>query len=390
MSDAPLRLVQVGAGGMGRAWLGTIAANPDVELVGLVDLSTETATTAATEHGFTSVPVARSVAELLDAGVAVDAVVNVTVPQAHHPVNTAALAAGLPVLCEKPLAESVAECLSMVAAAERSGQLLMVSQSRRYWRAVSTLRGQLAELGPVASASCRFFKAPHFGGFRDEMAYPLLVDMAIHQFDLARLLIGSEPTSVFCRSYNPAWSWYAGDAAAAVVFEFGAGTTFTFDGSWCAPGAETSWNGDWRFGTAHGTATWDGENAPLAETDEGVRLAAELPDEPEQIAGSLAEFVATLRARSAGEDVTPNGEVHTNVLSVVMVEAAVRSAETGRRVELATVLADAYAQALRDERDPGVRDVLASWTSVPAVVGLDQNGSLTTAPDELTGSREVR
>ena len=116
--------------------------------------------------------------------------INVTVPRAHHPVNTAALAAGLPVLCEKPLAESVAECLSMVAAAELSGQLLMVSQSRRYWRAVTALRAQLAELGPVASASCQFFKAPHFGGFREEMAYPLLVDMAIHQFDLARLLIG--------------------------------------------------------------------------------------------------------------------------------------------------------------------------------------------------------
>ena len=116
--------------------------------------------------------------------------------------------------------------------------------------------------------------------------------MAIHQFDLARLLIGAEPTSVFCRSYNPAWSWYAGDAAASVIFEFGDGATFTFDGSWCAPGVETSWNGAWRFGTARGTATWDGDHAPVAETVDGVRLPAELPDEPEQIAGSLAEFVA--------------------------------------------------------------------------------------------------
>ncbi len=391
--ERPLRLVQVGAGGMGRAWLATIAANPDVELVGLVDLSTETATAAAAEHGFASVAVGRSVAELLDAGLAVDAVVDVTVPVAHHPVNTAALAAGLPVLCEKPLAESVAECLSMVAAAERSGQLLMVSQSRRYWRAVSTLRGQLAALGPVASASCRFFKAPHFGGFRDAMAHPLLIDMAIHQFDLARLLIGSEPTAVYCRSYNPSWSWYAGDAAAAAVFEFGDGVTFTFDGSWCAPGVETSWNGDWRFGTGRGTATWDGDQAPVAETDEGVRLPAELPDEPEQIAGSLAEFVRALRARAAGEDVVPSGEVHTNVLSVVMVEAAVRSAETGQRVELATVVEDAYAEALASEQDPGVREVLAGWTSVLAVVGLsgpDRATDRSTPAGVPTGSGEVR
>jgi predicted dehydrogenase len=389
MSDAPLRVVQVGAGGMGRAWLATIAANPDVRLVGLVDLSTETASAAAAEHGFASVAIGRSVADLLADGLEVDAVVNVTVPRAHHPVNTAVLAAGVPVLCEKPLAESVAQCLSMVAAAEFSGQLLMVSQSRRYWRAVTALRAQLAELGPVGVASCQFFKAPHFGGFREEMAYPLLVDMAIHQFDLARLLIGTEPTSVFCRSYNPAWSWYAGDAAASVVFEFGNGVTFTFDGSWCAPGRETSWNGSWRFGTARGTATWDGDDAPVAETDDGVRLAAELPDEPEQIAGSLAEFVRTLRARAAGDSVAPNGEVHTNVLSVAMVEAAVRSAETGQRVALSAVVEDGYAQALATERDPALRAVLASWSSVLEVVGLDSGGSTISAPQVLTGSGEV-
>ena len=50
LSRSPLRLIQVGAGGMGRAWLATIAANPDVERVGLVDLSVDTATAAAAEH----------------------------------------------------------------------------------------------------------------------------------------------------------------------------------------------------------------------------------------------------------------------------------------------------------------------------------------------------
>ena len=58
MSDTPLRVVQVGAGGMGRAWLATVAGNPDVQLVGLVDLSTETASAAAGEHGFAAVPIA--------------------------------------------------------------------------------------------------------------------------------------------------------------------------------------------------------------------------------------------------------------------------------------------------------------------------------------------
>jgi predicted dehydrogenase len=385
MSDCPpLRVVQVGAGGMGRAWLATVAADPEVQLVGLVDLDTAVAGAAAAETGFAELPIATSLGDLLEAGVAVDAVINVTVPRAHHPVNTAALSAGLPVLCEKPLAESVSECLSMVAAAELSGRLLMVSQSRRYWRAVTALRDQLDELGPVASASCRFFKAPHFGGFRESMPYPLLVDMAIHQFDLARHLIGAEPTSVFCRSYNPSWSWYAGDAAGSVIFEFGDDATFTFDGSWCAPGLETSWNGDWRFGTSQGTVAWDGDNAPVAETGDGQVSTAALPDEPEQIAGSLTEFVRVLR-----EGGVPNGEVHSNVLSVAMVEAAVQSAETGKAVSIAAVIEAGHAQALANEQDAAVREVLAAWPSVLETVGLPaqsvQDGGLPALTPAGTG-----
>ncbi|MDT0144820.1 Gfo/Idh/MocA family oxidoreductase [Microbacterium sp. PRC9] len=365
-----MRLIQVGAGGMGRTWLSAIEANPDVELVGLVDLNTATAQAAASASGLDGLPIAGSLAGLLAEGVSADAVVNVTVPRAHHSVNTAALSAGLPVLCEKPLSESIAECLSMVAAAEQASSLLMVSQSRRYWRAVTALRGQLSLLGDVSSASCRFFKAPRFGGFRDEMPYPLLIDMAIHQFDLARYLIGAEPTAVFCHSYNPSWSWYAGDAAASAIFEFGENATFTFDGSWCAPGQETSWNGDWRFSAAEGSASWDGDSAPTAENAVGQALPADLRDEPEEVAGSLAEFVATLRQRESGAAGTPNGEAHTNVMSVAMVEAAVTSARTGRQVLLADVIEAGYRGALESEQDPGIRDVLASWSSVLDRVGL--------------------
>ena len=53
LADAtrPVRLVLVGAGGMGRAWLRTILANPDTELVGVVDLDTALAESAVTEAG---------------------------------------------------------------------------------------------------------------------------------------------------------------------------------------------------------------------------------------------------------------------------------------------------------------------------------------------------
>lgn len=358
-----IRLVQVGAGSMGRAWLDVVFRSADVELVGLVDLDIEAARLASADSGHDGVALAVSLPELLDR-VAADAVLNVTVPEAHAEVSTTALLSGLAVLCEKPLADTVAAALSMVAAAEVSGRLLMVSQSRRYWRNLAALRGQVARLGVLGFVTCTFFKAPHFGGFRDVMAYPLLVDMAIHQFDLARDLIGNEPVSVSCESFNPSWSWYAGDAAAEADVDFADGTRFMFTGSWCSPGLETSWNGSWRISAAGGTAVWDGDHEPVAQAASGEAIPAEPGTDPEQIAGSLAEFVSALRTGT-----TPSGEVHSNVLSLAMVEGAIRSAQTRERVFIADLFEDAFAAALAAEHRPEIRAALAAWPSVHEVVG---------------------
>jgi predicted dehydrogenase len=368
--SAPVRVVLVGAGGMGKHWLRTLTASPDVELVGLVDLNLEGARAALADEGLSGIPVARSLTEIA-AETGAQAVVNVTIPIAHHPVNVEALFSGLPVLCEKPVAPTVSQALSLVAAAEASGRLLMISQSRRYYRALAALKRQVAELGDVGVVTTNFFKAPHFGGFREEMDHVLLVDMAIHAFDAARYLLDADPVSVYCEEFNPSWSWYAGNAAASAVFEFAGGARYVYTGSWCSDGQETSWNGDWRVSAARGTATWDGAGTPLVQLAPDATVgsgAASAPAEPapvelgpevpEEIAGSLAEFVSALRTGSV-----PSGEVHSNVLSLAMVEAAVRSAETGQRVRIADVLEEAHAVAVRDERIEALSPVLASWTT---------------------------
>jgi predicted dehydrogenase len=359
----PVRLIQVGAGLMGRAWLDVIGESTDVRLVGLADLNLAAGQRAAADAVFADVEVTASLTELLDR-VEADAVINVTIPEAHAEISTTALLNGLAVLCEKPVAHTTSAALSMVAAAEVSGRLLMISQSRRYWRNLDALRGQIARLGRLGLVECSFFKAPHFGGFREQIPFPLLVDMAIHQFDLARDLIGSEPAWITCESFNPAWSWYAGDAAADVHAEFADGTRFLFAGSWCSPGLETSWNGSWRISGSGGTAQWDGDHEPVAQTADGEPIAAVAGTGPEEIAGSLAEFVAALRDGSV-----PSGEVHSNVMSLAMVEGAVHSAQTQQRVLLADLLDEAYVQALEIEVRPELRAALASWPPVREVIG---------------------
>src|SRR5690606_19566584 len=110
-----------------------------------------------------------------------------------------------------------------------------------------------------------FFLGPHFGGFRDAMDSPLIVDMAIHTFDQARFISGADPVSVYCHEYNPPGSWYAGNASAVCIFEMSDGSLFTYRGSWCAEGFPTSWESDWRATGSRGTARWDGRSMPAAE-----------------------------------------------------------------------------------------------------------------------------
>jgi predicted dehydrogenase len=351
----PLRVVLVGAGSMGSAWAATIAASPDAELVGVVDLDVKAAKAAAAKAGAAGVVTGTDVVEVITTTDA-EAVVNATVPEAHHPVNVAALFARVPVLCEKPIAPTVSQALSLVAAAEVSGQLLMVSQSRRYFATLARYRQQVAALGELGILTTEFFKAPHFGGFRDEMAHVLLVDMAIHSFDAARYLLDDDPVAVYCEEFNPGWSWYAGAANAVATFEFSSGARYVYTGSWCAPGLETSWNGSWRASGALGSATWDGAGEPVMERTPPIELGP-IDDGPEEIAGSLAEFIHAVRT---GE--VPSGEVHRNVLSLAMVEAAVLSAESGRRVVIDDVLRDARATAIADEQRPDLKRALEAPT----------------------------
>ncbi|NUO97191.1 MAG: Gfo/Idh/MocA family oxidoreductase [Nonomuraea sp.] len=341
---------------MGRAWMRALTASDDVELVGVADLDTELAQEAVREIGGDAL-VGSSLTEIL-APAAPDAVVNVTVPAAHGPVNTEALFAGLPVLCEKPAAPTLAEALVQVAAAEATGQLLMISQSRRYFSALAEYRARLTELGTVGMLTTGFFRGPRFGGFRDEMEQPLLVDMAIHAFDTARYLLGSEPVSVVCESWNPAWSWYRGDAAATATFLFDDGARYVFTGSWCAEGLETSWNGTWRATGSQGAATWDGEDRVTSS----VSGAADVPrGGEEQIAGALAEFIAALRTGTQ-----PSGSIGRNLRSLAMVEAAVRSAGSGERVDIARLLDQAYLEALAHPVRDEIRARLESWRTPAA------------------------
>ncbi len=334
-----LRALLVGAGGMGRTWAKNLCESADVTLGGWVDIRPDAARTAADELGLV-VPycgddLARALAEVQP-----DFLVDVTIPEAHHDVTLQALAAGVPVLGEKPMAASMDHARAMVAASERAGKLYMVSQSRRYDARLAAFRRLAARAcGPLGILNADFYIGAHFGGFRDTMANVLLLDMAIHTFDAARYVLGDPlPVSVYCEEFNPPWSWYRGAACANALFTFADGARFTYRGSWCAEGASTSWEAAWRAVGPDGSATWDGHAALHAErvVERGGFQSVCAPDTEaieaavaHSIRGSLRDFVEALRTGS-----TPMGECHDNIKSLAMVFGAIESAATGQRVTI--------------------------------------------------------
>ena len=331
-----IKAVLVGAGGMGRNWGGNLKAHPDVELAGWVDLRPGAAAAAADGLGvspaYTGDDLGKALAEAKP-----DFVVDVTIPEAHHDVTLTALAAGIPVLGEKPMAASMAQARAMVAASEKSGKLYMVSQSRRYDARLAAYRALIEEkIGTPGILNSDFYLGAHFGGFRDEMAHVLLLDMAIHTLDAARFLSGADPVSVYCEEFNPAWSWYQGASSATALYEMTGGLRYTYRGAWCAEGKPTSWEAEWRAVGPGGTAFWDGEGAPTASVVTGTEgfqrdfetVTAEVPaDVPGGIAGSLRDFLNALHTGA-----TPMGECHDNIKSLAMVFAAIESAQAGQRV----------------------------------------------------------
>ena len=329
------RAIVVGAGGIAGAWFPPLAAEK-VEVVAVVDLDKGRAAQRCEEFKIRAV-VSDDLAKVLRE-VPADFAVDLTVPEAHCAVTCAALGAGLHVIGEKPMASSMAEARRMVRASERAGRLYLVSQSRRWDARHETMARTVTagRLGRLTTLNCDFFLGAHFGGFRDEMKSPLILDMSIHHFDMARMIGGKDALRVWCAEFNPAGSWYKGDVAANAVFEMADGVRFAYRGSWCAEGCHTSWNGDWRVIGNRGTMGYERDGEPHGQVLAGG-TGFHRPLEDLRVVrsrlrhagmhGALREMLAYLRTGRM-----PQTECHDNIKSLAMVMAALESSRSGRTV----------------------------------------------------------
>jgi myo-inositol 2-dehydrogenase/D-chiro-inositol 1-dehydrogenase len=182
-----------GAGRIGRIHASNIAAHGAARLKYVVDVDAAAAGRIAESEGATVADTARALA---DPGV--DALLIASPTDTHAALIEAGARAGKAMLCEKPVDLDVGRAKAAVAAAERAGVLLAIGFNRRYDPSFRRIRDGIdaGEIGAVESVLIvsRDPSPPpvsyvkHSGG--------LFRDMAIHDLDMARWLLGEEPVEV--------------------------------------------------------------------------------------------------------------------------------------------------------------------------------------------------
>ncbi|MBL1421834.1 MAG: Gfo/Idh/MocA family oxidoreductase [Alphaproteobacteria bacterium] len=344
-------VVLVGCGAMAKGWLKAITETDllkqELKIIGLVDLSLEMANKLAEKFtdqlSLSDVMIGSDLNQVLTT-TKPDILFDVVIPAARRDVVEIGLAHGCHVLSEKPMANSLDEAQELLQLANKADRIHAVVQNRRFISGIRRIDKFIksGKLGDLTAIHCDFFLGAHFGGFRDKMQHVLLLDMAVHTFDAARFIMNKTPKAVYCQESNPKGSWYQHGAAANAIFEFSDNCTFTYRGSWCAEGANTSWESTWRVIGTNGTLLWDGADdmhASLVASDDGfIRLteAVNVSDDVNiaQIHGHASVLTDFLQAVNNGtQPETVSGD---NIKSLSMVFAAIESAKTQQRIEISS------------------------------------------------------
>jgi scyllo-inositol 2-dehydrogenase (NAD+) len=182
----------IGLGRLGRVYARDLAARiAETRLVAVADPVDTAVREVAAEY---DVPGAyANAAELID-DPNVDAVVIVSPTHTHREVVIQAVARKKPTFCEKPLALSLDECQEMQAAVERHGTFFQMGFMRRFDPGYAAAKRQVME-GRIGKPVV--FKSTSRDPFRPSLEYAnpassggILVDMGIHDLDLARWFMG--------------------------------------------------------------------------------------------------------------------------------------------------------------------------------------------------------
>ena len=230
----------------GEAYIQNLRAVPGVELVGVADEQTRRGRRIAREH---NTQFFDSYADLLDARP--EGVIVCSENSKHRPLVEMAAAAGVNVLCEKPLATTLEDARAIVEACDLAGVLLMTAFPMRFSTPLLEIKN-LLDGGDLGQIYC--FNATNQGELptkhRKWFVDPVLagggalMDHTVHLVDMMRWFLGSEVKEVYAQTNQVIH-------AAEVEVETGGLELITFqngafasiDTSWSRPPYWPAWGG---------------------------------------------------------------------------------------------------------------------------------------------------
>jgi len=309
-----------------------LTAHPNVELIGFADDAAERAQHIAAQY---ALPHFASYEALLDAKP--DGVVICAENTRHHDLTIMAAEAGVHVLCEKPLATTIADGQAMLDACEKAGVKLMTAFPMRFNQPVVEARkviesGDLGHIygcnttnqGKMPLNSWFTVKALSGGGS--------MMDHTVHVADLLRWYLNSEAVEVYAQSNNILYSDYDVDVETGglLLVTFENGVFASIDCSWNKPPYYPTWGGV--------TMEIVGENGLLTidAFKQYIKVYSHQTEKPAWHAwgsdmdeGMVNEFIAAIQ-----EDRKPAVTGYDGFKAAEIALAGYRSVETGAPVRL--------------------------------------------------------
>ncbi len=325
----------LGAGRIGKVHAQAIVSNHDAGLAAISDPVAQAADDLGQRYG---APV-RSIADIA-ADKRIDAVVICTPTDTHADLIELFARAGKAIFCEKPVDLSVARVRACLKTVEDTGARLMVGFNRRFDPHFQAVRQAIDEgrIGTVEMVQIvsrdpgpppPAYIASSGGIFRD---------MTIHDFDMARFLLGEEIETVYAAAsvlVDPEIGRLGDHDSASVVLTTASGRQCSISNS-----RRASYGYDQRI-EVHGSlgAVSAQNQRPVSvelATADGYRLPP-LHDffmtrYTQAYAAEIAAFIATIRD---GKDPSPSGA--DGLAALLLAEAALKSVQEGRAVRVAEV-----------------------------------------------------
>ena len=348
MATEKIRVGVVGVG-IGRAHLdGYRKLGNRVEIFGICDLNEARATAAADDYAarYVFTDYAQMFADdELDA-------VSVCTPNAlHAEVALAALGAGKHVLCEKPMADTLAHAQEIVRAARRSDKIFMMGMNNRFRGDTQVLKSFITQgqLGDIYYAKCGWTRRngiPGLGGWFTTKALSgggPLIDIGVHVLDLTTFLMGNPvPVSASGSTYahfgprgrGAGGYGYAPDPGTKIHYDvedlatglvkFDNGATLFLEASWASYIAH-----DQFYSTLLGTEG-GADLEPLRVYKDLAGAPVDITPHAPQIGGHEAEVRHFIECIEQSKPPLATAEQGLHILQIL--DAIYRSAETGREV----------------------------------------------------------